>query len=215
MISKKIQESLNLKKLGWERKFWKKGNKFIAGIDEAGRGPLAGPVVAAAVIFPKKTKPFNLNDSKKLITKQREELHDEILNKAVAVGIGICNEKIIDEINILQATYRAMIEAIVALPIIPDYVLVDGREIPHLNTPQTAIVKGDEKCYSIAAASIIAKVTRDRLMIEFDRKYPNYLFARHKGYPTRKHKEAINKFGLCPIHRTSFKIRGDVIGKYI
>ena len=198
-----------MKKLKWERKLWNNGSILVAGIDEAGRGPLAGPVVAAAVIFPKKTKPFNLNDSKKLKTNQREKLYDEILDKALAVGIGTCNEKIIDEINILQATYRAMTEAIAALPIIPEYVLVDGREIPHLNIEQTAIVKGDEKCYSIAAASIIAKVTRDRLMIAFDRKYPNYLFARHKGYPTRKHIEAINKYGACPIHRASFKIKSN------
>ena len=207
MKSNKLNESLSLKKLKWERKLWNKGSILIAGIDEAGRGPLAGPVVAAAVIFPKKTKPFNLNDSKKLNANQREKLHNEILDNALAVGVGACNEKIIDEINILQASYRAMIEAIAALPITPEYVLVDGREIPHLNIPQTAIVKGDEKCYSIAAASIIAKVTRDRLMIAFDRKYPNYLFGRHKGYPTRKHIEKLNEYGPCPIHRASFKVK--------
>jgi ribonuclease HII len=207
MRSKKLNESLSLKKLEWERKLWNNGSILLAGIDEAGRGPLAGPVVAAAVIFPKKTKPFNLNDSKKLTANQREILYDKILNKALAVGIGTCSEKIIDEINILQASYRAMRAAIAALPIIPQYVLVDGREIPHLNIPQTAIVKGDEKCYSIAAASIIAKVTRDRLMIAFDRKFPDYMFAQNKGYPTRKHIETLKKYGPCPIHRVSFKVK--------
>ncbi len=207
MKSKKLQESFYLKRLKWERSLWKKGIKLIAGIDEAGRGPLAGPVVAAAVIFPKKIKPFDLNDSKKLSPRQREKFYELIWDQAMAVGIGYSNEKIIDEINILQATYRAMREAVASLPIIPDYVLVDGREIPDLNIQQTAIVKGDGKCFSIAAASIIAKVTRDRLMIEYDRKYPNYNFARHKGYPTKKHIQAILKHGTCPIHRASFKIK--------
>lgn len=207
MKSKKFQESLTLKRLKWERSLWKKGANLIAGIDEAGRGPLAGPVVAAAVIFPEKIKPFDLNDSKKLSPCQREKLYELIWDQAMAVGIGYSNEKIIDEINILQATYRAMREAVASLPIIPDYILVDGREIPDLNIQQTAIVKGDGKCFSIAAASIIAKVTRDRLMIEYDRKYPDYNFAQHKGYPTKKHIQAILKHGECPIHRTSFKIK--------
>ena len=218
MKSKKLRESLTLKKLKWERKLWKKGTKLIAGIDEAGRGPLAGPVVAAAVIFPEKIKPFNLNDSKKLTPNQRENLYDVIWDEALAVGVGYSNEKIIDEINILQATYRAMREAIASLQISPEHVLVDGREIPGLHIKQTAIVGGDGKCFSIAAASIIAKVTRDRLMIEYDRKYPNYNFAQHKGYPTKKHIQAILKHGLCPIHRISFRIKnkehyGKIIGE--
>jgi len=207
MKSKKNIESTILKKLEWENKLWKKGNKFVAGIDEAGRGPLAGPVVAAAVIFPKKIKPFDLNDSKKLTPGQRDNLYDIIQDKALAVGVGYCNEKIIDEINILQATYRAMREAISSLQNIPEYILVDGREIPDLNIPQTAIIKGDSKCFSIAAASIIAKVTRDRLMIQFDEKFPHYQFAQHKGYPTKKHIAAIQKYGKCSIHRKTFRVK--------
>ena len=207
MKSKKLRESLTLKRLKWERSLWKKGTKLIAGIDEAGRGPLAGPVVAATVIFSEKIKPFDLNDSKKLTPNQREKLYDVIWDEALAVGVGYSNEKIIDEINILQATYRAMREAIASLQVSPEYVLVDGREIPGLHIQQTAIVGGDGKCFSIAAASIIAKVTRDRLMVEYDRKYPNYNFPQHKGYPTKKHIQAILKHGLCPIHRASFKIK--------
>lgn len=203
----KNKKTNNLKKLGWERKLWTKRKKYIAGIDEAGRGPLAGPVIAAAVIFPKKLKPFEVNDSKKLTPPRRATLYDLIYDQAIAIGIGCCDEKIIDEINILQATYRAMREAIASLQISPEHVLIDGREIPGLHIQQTAIVGGDGKCFSIAAASIIAKVTRDRLMIEYDRKYPDYNFARHKGYPTKKHIQAILKHGMCPIHRTSFHIK--------
>lgn len=198
---------MDLKKLTWEKKIWKSKNKFIAGIDEAGRGPLAGPVVAAAVIFPKDLKPFYLNDSKKLSPLKREKIFEQIVKRALTIGVGFSENNIIDEINILQATYRAMRQAISKLIIPPDYVLVDGREIPDLNISQTGIVKGDQLCYSIAAASIIAKVTRDRLMVEFDKKYPQYLFAQHKGYPTKLHIKAIQNFGYCPIHRQTFKIR--------
>jgi ribonuclease HII len=186
---------------------WRAGYFHVAGIDEAGRGPLAGPVIAAAVIFPKNLKPFDVDDSKKLSPKKREELFDKIIEKALAIGIGSCDEKMIDEINILQATYRAMSHAIAAASISSDYILVDGWEIPNLKIPQTAIIKGDQKCFSIAAASIIAKVTRDRIMTEYDKKFPAYFFAQHKGYPTRQHIEAIEKQGFCEIHRTSFTIK--------
>jgi len=196
-----------LKRLNWERKLWQAGYPHVAGIDEAGRGPIAGPVIAAAVIFPKNLKSFEVDDSKKLSPKKRAELFDIIMEKALAVGIGSCNEKIIDEINILQATYRAMSDAIASLLICPDYILVDGWEISHLAIPQTAIIKGDQKCFSIAAASIIAKVTRDNIMTDYDKEFPNYAFAQHKGYPTRLHIEAIEKHGFCEIHRTSFTIK--------
>jgi len=200
--------SSELSQMKWERKIWKKGFRYIAGVDEAGRGPLAGPVVAAAVIFPKRKMPFEVNDSKKLSVTKREFLYHLIFEHALAVGIGMSDEKVIDKINILQATYRAMMEAIRNLQITPDHILVDGiREIPDLSFPQIAIVKGDQKCFSIAAASIIAKVTRDQLMIKYDKRYPCYQFAKHKGYPTRHHIEAIQKYGFCPIHRTTFKIK--------
>lgn len=198
--------------LKYERKLWRSGKKFIAGIDEAGRGPLAGPVVAAAVVFAPGTMIPGVNDSKKLSPKKREMLYDLIYEKALAVGIGLCDEEIIDRINILQATYRAMKIAVADLSLPPDYILVDGREIPNFPVPQTAIVRGDGTSFSIAAASIIAKVTRDRIMIRMDRQYPQYGFAQHKGYPTKKHIQAIIKQGRCAIHRTSFKIKN--IEKY-
>jgi ribonuclease HII len=193
--------------LKYESQLWTTGKKYIAGIDEAGRGPLAGPVVAAAVIFTQNIIIPGVNDSKKLSPARREMLYDLILEKALAIGLGICDEKVIDEINILQATYRAMKKAVASLSIQPDHVLVDGRLISDFDLPQTAIVRGDGKCFSIAAASIIAKVTRDRMMVEYDNHYPEYGFAQHKGYPTKKHVHAIIKHGLCPIHRTSFKIK--------
>jgi len=196
-----------LKLLNYEQQLWKVGKKFLVGIDEAGRGPLAGPVVAAAVIFPQTIFIAGVTDSKKLSAATRERLYDLISKKALAIGVGSCGEKIIDQINILQATYCAMKQAIASLGIQPHHVLVDGRLIPDLNIPQTAIPGGDGKCFSIAAASIIAKVTRDRLLIEYDRQFPQYGFAQHKGYPTKKHIQAIIKHGYCAIHRTSFKIK--------
>ncbi len=192
--------------LSFEKKHWAAGRSFIAGIDEAGRGPLAGPVVAAAVIFSQKLKIFPVNDSKKLTPAQRDIIYQKIMDNALAVGIGSSDEKIVDQINILQATYRAMRLAVNSLKIKPDYVVVDGHKIPELQIPQTAICKGDQQCYSIAAASIVAKVTRDRLMQQYDKQYPQYFFAQHKGYPTEKHIRAISEYGLCPIHRISFKI---------
>ena len=193
--------------LKYEQKLWNAGKKYIAGIDEAGRGPLAGPVVAAAVVFPPNIFIPGVNDSKKLSPSKREIFYDLIHEKAAAIGVGVCDDKVIDEINILQATYRAMKKAVACLSIQPDHVLVDGRLISDFDLPQTAIVGGDGKCFSIAAASIIAKVTRDRMMVEYDRKYSQYGFAQHKGYPTQKHIKAIIKHGFCPIHRTSFRIK--------
>lgn len=193
--------------LKYERRLWKIGKKHIVGIDEAGRGPLAGPVVAAAVVFPQNIMIAGVNDSKKLSPSKREMLYDVIYKKALAIGVGIGDEKLIDKINILQATFRAMKEAIASLPIQPEHVLVDGTIIPDFNIPQTAIPGGDGKCFSIAAASIIAKVTRDRMMVAYDCLYPQYGFAQHKGYPTKNHIQAITKHGYCPIHRTSFKIK--------
>lgn len=176
----------------------------IAGIDEAGRGPLAGPVVAAAVILPKNKPILYVNDSKQLSEKKREELYDVIMKEAVSVGVGIAGEKIIDEINILQATYQAMREAVSKLNPAPDLTLNDAVRIPDLNVRQVPIVKGDEKSASIASASIIAKVTRDRLMVEYDRLYPEYGFAKHKGYGSELHMEALRRYGPCPIHRKTF-----------
>ena len=178
--------------------------EFICGIDEAGRGPLAGPVVAGAVILDKTKEILYLNDSKKLSEKKREALFDEIMEKAIAVGVGIVDEKVIDDINILQATYRAMRMAIDNLKVKPQILLNDAVIIPDVDIPQEKIIKGDAKSVSIAAASIIAKVTRDRLMTEYDEKYPDYGFAGHKGYGTAAHIEKIKEIGPCPIHRRSF-----------
>ena len=177
---------------------------YVAGIDEAGRGPLAGPVVAAAVILPKDIfLPF-LNDSKKVTEKRRDVLFDEIKQNAIAYGIGIASNTLIDEINILQATYEAMREAVNALKKTPDVLLVDAVHIPDINIKQVGIVKGDAKSVNIAAASILAKVTRDRLMAEYDKIYPEYGFASNKGYGTATHIAALKEIGPCAIHRKSF-----------
>lgn len=177
---------------------------YVAGIDEAGRGPLAGPVVAAAVILPKDIfLPF-LNDSKKVTEKRRDVLFDEIKQNAIAYGIGIASNTLIDEINILRATYEAMREAVNALEKTPDVLLVDAVHIPDINIKQVGIVKGDAKSVNIAAASILAKVTRDRLMAEYDKIYPEYGFASNKGYGTATHIAALKEIGPCAIHRKSF-----------
>ena len=178
--------------------------KFICGIDEVGRGPLAGPVVAGAVILPKDCDILYINDSKKLSEKMRDKLYDEIKEKAVAAGVGHASPQRIDEINILQATYEAMREAIRSLGIVPDILLNDAVTIPGVDIRQVPIIKGDAKSISIGAASIFAKVTRDREMIEYDKQYPEYGFAKHVGYGTAEHIEAIKKYGPCPIHRRSF-----------
>lgn len=177
---------------------------YICGIDEVGRGPLAGPVVAGAVILPRDCDILYLNDSKQLSEKKREELYDVIMEKAVATGLGFVSPERIDEINILQATYEAMREAIGKLNPPPDILLNDAVNIPGVNIKQVPIIKGDAKSISIAAASIIAKVTRDRLMVQYDALYPEYGFASNKGYGARMHIDALRKFGPAPIHRKSF-----------
>ncbi len=187
----------------FEREANLKGAKATAGIDEAGRGPLAGPVVAAAVILPEDAAIDGVDDSKKLSPKKRDLLYDEIINKAVAYGVGIVDEKEIDVINILEATKKAMIQAVSALTVKPDFLLIDSSRLS-LPIRQMGIVKGDSLSASIAAASIIAKVTRDRLIEKADADYPQYGFAKHKGYGTKEHIEAIKKYGICPIHRVSF-----------
>ena len=178
--------------------------EYICGIDEAGRGPLAGPVVAGAVILPKDCRILYINDSKKLSEKKREGLYDIIMEQAVAVGIGIVEPKRIDEINILQAGYEAMRQAIQNLGVVPDILLNDAVRIPQVDIPQVPIVHGDAKSISIGAASIIAKVARDRIMVQYDKEMPEYGFAQHKGYGTKEHMEAIEKHGISPIHRRSF-----------
>ena len=177
---------------------------YICGIDEAGRGPLAGPVVAGAAILPKDSQFLYLNDSKKVTEKRREVLYEQIKEEAVAYGIGIVSPGRIDEINILQATYEAMRAAIGELGVIPEILLNDAVTIPGVEIPQIPIIKGDAKSVSIAAASILAKVTRDHMMVEYDTIYPEYGFAKHKGYGTAAHIEAIREHGPCPIHRASF-----------
>lgn len=178
--------------------------QYICGIDEVGRGPLAGPVVACAVILPKDCKILYLNDSKQLSEKKREALYDIIMKEAVAVGIGSVAPERIDEINILQATYEAMREAIQKLTVKPDILLNDAVTIPQVDIPQVPIIKGDAQSISIAAASIVAKVTRDRLMVEYDKSMPEYHFASNKGYGAAAHIEAIKKYGASPIHRKTF-----------
>lgn len=177
---------------------------YICGIDEVGRGPLAGPVVTAAVILPEDCGILYINDSKKISEKMREKLYVEIMEKAVAVGVGIEGVDVIDKINILQATYSAMRKAVKALKVTPDLLLVDAVKIPDVGIEQVSIIKGDEKSISIAAASIIAKVTRDRMMVDYDQLFPDYDFASNKGYGVQVHIDAIKRIGPCPIHRRSF-----------
>ena len=192
-----------------EKNIFDQGYKFVAGIDEAGRGPLAGPVVAACVILKpefiinEKLKP--VKDSKKLSAKKREELYDIIKDEFSEIGVGVCDQDTIDKINILQATFLAMKKSVGALKQKPDFILVDGGfKIPNTSFKQKNIIKGDELVFSIAAASIIAKVARDRIMLEMHNKYPEYGFDKHKGYGTKFHIEQIKKIGPCPIHRKSF-----------
>ena len=193
----------------FERACQQSGYEQIAGIDEAGRGALAGPVIAAAVILPIDCHIKGLRDSKQLSPKQRAHLFDEIHNVAVSVGIGSIDHRSIDRLNILQATLLAMQKAVEKLTPSPDYLLVDGLNLPAIGIVGEAIPKGDSNSYSIAAASVIAKVTRDRRMIELDRTYPNYGFSRHKGYPTSQHRQAIAQFGASDIHRRTFKLLPD------
>lgn len=188
----------------FENEGYQKGYTYIGGIDEAGRGPLAGPVVAAVVVFKPGTKIEGINDSKKLSEAKRDELFDIIKEQALDYGIGIVQKDEIDEYNILNATYMAMKKAINCLKETPDYLLVDAAHVPDVNIDQKSIIKGDSKSISIAAASILAKVTRDSLMYEYDKMYPEYGFASHKGYGTDQHYKAIREHGITPIHRKSF-----------
>lgn len=187
----------------FETELYNNGINFIAGIDEVGRGPLVGPVVTAAVILPKDFYDERINDSKKLTENKRELLYDVIMENAISVGIGISSENVIDEINILNATKRAMLEAVNNLSVKPEHLLIDAVKL-NTDIPQTSIIKGDAKSESIAAASIIAKVTRDRMMIELDKIHPEYDFKHNKGYGTKKHIEAIRKYGIIKEHRKTF-----------
>lgn len=196
---------MNLPPLEIERFFWERGLERVAGVDEAGRGPLAGPVVAAAVIFPKDLWIEEVDDSKKLTETKREELFDEIYNKAIAVGVSIVDHKTIDKINILQASVLAMRRAVESIAVKPDIVLADGISFNHESIRFENIIDGDAKCFAIASASIIAKVTRDRLMMQLDEQFPLYGFAKHKGYATKEHMDALRAHGMCDIHRRSFK----------
>lgn len=197
---KEVARSENLKR--YEKEYGMYAH--ICGIDEVGRGPLAGPVVAGAVILPKDCDILYINDSKQLSEKKREELYEVIMERAVAVGLGYSTAERIDEINILQATYEAMREAIASLDVTPDLLLNDAVTIPEVQIRQIPIIKGDAKSISIGAASIIAKVTRDRLMVQYDECYPEYGFASNKGYGAQMHIDALKKYGPCPIHRKSF-----------
>lgn len=192
--------------LFFERRYWSEGVTIIAGVDEAGRGPLAGPVVAAAVIFPRETYLEGVDDSKKLSEHRREELFPLIYERALGVGIGVVSHKEIDRINIYQASILAMRKAIAQLSVVPSLVLADGNCFSHEMIRFENIIKGDARSFTIAAASIVAKVTRDDLMREYDKLYPLYGFAQHKGYGTRQHIEAIRQHGPCDIHRRSFKV---------
>ena len=200
---KEFERLTNLKSM--EKQLYDKGFEYICGIDEAGRGPLAGPVVVAGVIMPKDSMIEGVNDSKKVSEKKREKLYDAILEEAISYSVAIIGQDIIDEINILNATKQGVTEVVEGLDVKPNLILVDA--LTHINTkgiPYDSIIKGDAKCYNIAAASIIAKVTRDRIMREWDEIYPQYGFINHKGYGTAKHIEALKEYGPCPIHRRTF-----------
>ncbi|WP_271629817.1 ribonuclease HII [Caldicellulosiruptor sp. DIB 104C] len=187
-----------------EESLLKEGYRFICGVDEAGRGPLAGPVFAAAVIMDRKRIIEGVRDSKKLSPQKREKLFEEILKESITYSVAMVDNKTIDEININNATFLAMKNAIEALDLVPDVVLVDGYEIPDLNLPQKALIKGDRKSYSIACASILAKVSRDRFITQISSLYPVYKFEKHKGYGTKEHIRLILEYGPCEIHRKSF-----------
>ncbi len=200
---KELERLTNLKSM--EKELYNKGFEYICGIDEAGRGPLAGPVVVAGVIMPKDSMIEGVNDSKKVSEKKREKLYDVILEEAISYSVAIIGQDVIDGINILNATKQGVTKVVEELDVKPNLILVDA--LTHINTkgiPYDSIIKGDAKCYNIAAASIIAKVTRDRIMRQWDEIYPQYGFINHKGYGTAKHIEAIKEYGPCPIHRKTF-----------
>ena len=193
-------------RLWYEERLWNDGLEFIAGVDEVGRGPLAGPVIAAAIILPVGVQIDGVKDSKKLLPQTREKLFNKILDTAISVGIGLIDQKEIDRINILNASLKAMRLAVMNLKVKPEFVLVDGnRKIPELGIPQLPIVGGDDLSMFVASASIVAKVTRDRLMLEYDKIYPRFCFAQNKGYCTKSHVEALRAYGPCEIHRYSFR----------
>ena len=203
MKEKEEERLINLKQM--EKELYQKGFQTIAGIDEAGRGPLAGPVVVAGVIMPKDSMIEGVNDSKKVSEKKREKLYDLILEEAISYSVAVIGQDCIDDINILNATKQGVTTVVEELDVRPDLILVDA--LTHIDTkgiPYDSIIKGDAKCYCIAAASILAKVTRDRIMRQWDEIYPQYGFAKHKGYGTAAHIAAIKEYGLCPIHRRSF-----------
>lgn len=191
--------------LKYERELYKNGITLIAGVDEAGRGPLCGPVVAAAVILPKNYHLDGLNDSKQLSEKKREEYYEVLQREAISIGVGIVSPKIIDEINILEASRKAMYEALNNLDITPEYILSDAMSLNDIDIPSRPIIHGDALSLSIAAASVIAKVTRDHIMYELDKKYPEYNFKKHKGYPTKEHLELIKKYGVISEYRKTYK----------
>ena len=204
-LQKQVDEDLRLEKmLAYEKELYTQGIHLIAGVDEVGRGPLAGPVVAAAVILPKACKIPGLNDSKKIPKSKHKEIYEAVLQNAVAIGIGIKDNQVIDQVNIYEATKLAMMEAIGQLEPQPQHLLIDAMKLD-LPIPQTSIIKGDANSLSIAAASIVAKVTRDQMMEEFDREYPGYDFAQNAGYGTVKHLAGLDKLGVTPIHRRSFE----------
>lgn len=203
MKEKELERLTNLKQK--EQELYNKGFKYICGIDEAGRGPLAGPVVVAGVIMPQDSMIEGVNDSKKVSEKKREKLYDLIINEAISYSVAIIGQDIIDEINILNATKQGVTQVVEELDVKPNLILVDA--LTHIDTKgiqYDSIIKGDAKCYNIAAASIIAKVTRDRIMREWDKVYPQYGFVNHKGYGTAKHIAALKEYGPCPIHRSTF-----------
>lgn len=197
----------------YEKELWESGIEYIAGVDEVGRGPLVGPVVTACVILPKNFVLEGLTDSKKLTEKKREKYYDYIIENALSVSVGMMDEKVIDEVNIYEATKLAMYEAINNSKIRPEHVLIDAMKLEKLEIPSTSIIKGDAKSISIAAASVIAKVTRDRMMIELDKEYPMYGFASHKGYPTKKHVEALKEYGVLDNYRKTFSPVSELIKK--
>jgi len=191
----------------FEKLLYGEGYQYIAGVDEAGRGPLAGPVVAAAVVFPQEYSNSAINDSKKLTARKRDELYKVISEDAIAVGLGVAEADVVDRINILQASLQAMREAVLELSTVPDYLLIDGLHTIALTTPQKALVRGDALSVSIAAASIIAKVSRDRIMEMYHRQFPQYNFLQNKGYGTAEHRKILQKIGMCKIHRRSFHLK--------
>lgn len=201
----------NIDNKKYEKELYDQGINYIAGVDEVGRGPLVGPVVTACVVLPKDFKLDGLTDSKKLSAKKREEFFDIIMDKALGVGIGIKSEDVIDEVNIYEATKLAMYEAINKCPCKIEHVLIDAMKLENLEIPSTSIIKGDLKSITISAASVVAKVTRDRMLDELDEKYPMYDFKHNKGYPTKKHVEAIAKYGIIKEHRKTFKPVSDYV----